>query len=229
MRDQAETLERRTTTDVVFDQLHEEIVSLKLLPGTKLSEADVARRFGVSRQPVRDAFSRLDNLDLLLIRPQRATEIRGFSIERINHTRFIRLSVEMEVIRRACLVWDESRAAILDDNLERQRKALEGSDASDPTIFHSLDTEFHQHIFDLSGCSHAIETIQECRQKIDRLCVLSLGRQSEAATLIEDHQAVADALKKGSIEQATDATRLHLSRLDATIADIHESHSEYFD
>ena len=37
---------------VVFDQLHDEIVSLKLLPGTKLSEVDVARRFGVSRQPV---------------------------------------------------------------------------------------------------------------------------------------------------------------------------------
>jgi len=229
MQDQAETLERRTTTDVVFDQLHEEIVSLKLLPGTKLSEADVARRFGVSRQPVRDAFSRLGNLDLLLIRPQRATEIRGFSIERINHTRFIRLSVEMEVIRCACLVWDESRAAVLDENLKQQRKALEGSGSSDPGIFHSLDTEFHQHIFDLAGCSYAIETIQECRQKIDRLCVLSLGRQNEATTLIEDHQAVADALKERSVEKATEATRVHLSRLDATISEIHESHSEYFD
>lgn len=229
MQDQAEAIERRTTTDVVFDELHEEIVSLKLLPGTKISEAEVARRFGVSRQPVRDAFSRLENLDLLLIRPQRATEIRGFSIQRINHTRFIRLSVEMEVIRCACLVWDDSRAAVLDENLQQQRKAVAGNGSSDPAIFHTLDTEFHQHIFDLAGCSYAIETIQECRQKIDRLCVLSLGRQSEAATLIEDHQAVADALKEGSIEKASAATRLHLSRLDATIADIQESHAEYFD
>ena len=83
----ADVLERRTTTDEVFDRLHEEIVTLELLPGTKLSEVEVARRFGVSRQPVRDAFNRLSNLDLLLIRPQKATEVRGFSIERIARAR----------------------------------------------------------------------------------------------------------------------------------------------
>lgn len=226
MRLLADEIERRTTTDLVFDQLHKEIVSLELLPGTKLSEADVARRFGVSRQPVRDAFSRLDNLDLLLIRPQRATEVRGFSIERISHARFVRLSVELEVIRCACLAWDESRAAILDKNLLQQRQAI---DSDDPGVFHRLDAEFHRHIFDLAGCAHAIGTINDCRQKIDRLCVLSLGRQSEAALLVEDHQAVADALRDGSIEKATNATRQHLSRLDATIADIHKTHSEYFD
>lgn len=226
MQNQPDPFERRTTTDVVFEQLHKEIVSLELLPRTKLSEADVARRFGVSRQPVRDAFSRLDNLDLLLIRPQRATEIRGFSIERISHARFVRLSVEMEVIRCACQVWDESRAAILDDNLAQQRKAIASDDQES---FHELDSAFHEQLFELAGCAHATETIKECRQKIDRLCVLSLGRQSEAAMLVEDHQAVADALRARSVEDATSATRLHLSRLDATIADIHESHSEYFD
>ncbi len=101
MLELAELHERRTTTDVVFDQLFEEITSLKLLPGTKLSEADVARRFGVSRQPIRDAFNRLCNLELLVIRPQKATKVRGFSMPHIAHARFIRLAVELEVIRRA--------------------------------------------------------------------------------------------------------------------------------
>ena len=96
MQELAGVFERRTTTDVVFDQLHEEIVSLEVLPGTKLSEADVARRFGVSRQPVRDAFARLENLDLLLIRPQKATEVRGFSMQRIAHARIVRLAVELD-------------------------------------------------------------------------------------------------------------------------------------
>jgi len=226
MRQLADEIERRTTTDVVFEQLHKEIVSLELLPRTKLSEAEVARRFGVSRQPVRDAFSRLDNLDLLLIRPQRATEVRGFSIEQIHHARFVRLSVELEVIRCACLIWDESRTAILSENLEQQRQAVESSDSE---TFHQLDAAFHQHIFDLAGCAHAIGTIKTCRQKIDRLCVLSLGRRSEAAMLIEDHQNVADALRTRSVEKARIATRRHLSRLDTTIADIHRMHAEYFD
>ena len=48
--------ERRTAVDDIFDYLHDEILSLRLRPGDKISEADIAAQFGVSRQPVRDAF-----------------------------------------------------------------------------------------------------------------------------------------------------------------------------
>ena len=71
--------DRRTTVDEIFDHLFDEISSLRLRPGDRISEADIAAQFGVSRQPVRDAFTRLANLDLLLIRPQRATEVKRFS------------------------------------------------------------------------------------------------------------------------------------------------------
>jgi DNA-binding GntR family transcriptional regulator len=53
-----------------------------VLPGTKLSETEVARRFGVSRQPLRSAFRKLANEELLFFRPQKAAVVRGFSMER---------------------------------------------------------------------------------------------------------------------------------------------------
>ncbi|MDU8928301.1 GntR family transcriptional regulator [Alisedimentitalea sp. MJ-SS2] len=226
MQEATEIFERRTTADVVFDALRSDIVSLNLLPGTKLSEVDVARRFGVSRQPVRDAFSRLANLDLILIRPQKATEVRGFSMERIAHARFVRLSVELEVIRRACTVWDQPRSAVLAQNIEGQRQAIDtGNDAQ----FHALDYEFHKHICYLAGYPLAFETIEECKQKVDRLCVLSLGREREVETLWQDHCGVADALTRGAAEEATTVARRHLGRLDDTIDEIHQKHSEYFE
>ena len=70
---------RKTSSDHVFDALFDRIVSLDLLPGSKISEAEIAKSFGVSRQPVREAFMRLADLNLLLIRPQRATVVRPFS------------------------------------------------------------------------------------------------------------------------------------------------------
>lgn len=222
----ADSFERRTAADVVFDQLHHEIVSLKLLPGTKLSEAEVARRFGVSRQPVRDAFSRLDNLDLLLIRPQKATEVRGFSMHRIAHARFVRLAVELEVIRHACSVWDDARADVLERNLNQQQQAI---DSDQTQKFHALDYQFHKLICELGGCAFAFATIEECKQKIDRLCVLSFGRERELASLLEDHRELACALKTGSADAATTIARRHLRRLDDTIADIHLAHAEYFE
>lgn len=226
MNELTDLFERRTTTDVVFDEIHDEIVSLKVLPGTKLSETDVARRFGVSRQPVRDAFARLENLDLLRIRPQKATEVRGFSMQRISHARFVRMAVELEVIRHACSIWDEKRVETLQKNLDQQQQSIE-ADQSDR--FHVLDYEFHKSICELSGHPMAFETIEECKQKVDRLCILSLGRENESAVILEDHQELAHALKTGSADAAVAVARRHLARLDDTIADIHAAHPEYFE
>lgn len=226
MQEKEEVFERRTTADLVFDQLYEDIASLKVLPGSKLSEAEIARRFGVSRQPVRDAFNRLGNLDLLLIRPQRATEVRGFSMDRVQHARFVRLAVELEVVHRASAIWDDTRASILDASLDQQQQVI---DAGHPEKFHDLDYAFHKKICELGGYPLAFETIQECKQKIDRLCLLSLGRASEAALLLEDHRALAKALRSNSAEQATAMVRQHLGRLDDTITDIHTKHSSYFE
>ena len=195
MQEIADVFERRTTTDIVFDRLREEIASLKLLPGTKLSEVAVARRFGVSRQPVRDAFNRLCNLDLLLTRPQKATEVRGFSLQRIAHARFVRLAIELEVVRRACQVWNDSSAEALARNLDRQRQAI---DAGDTEQFHTLDYRFHRLICECSGWPMAFETINECKQKVDRLCMLSFDRKNELTDLLKEHEELADALRNGS-------------------------------
>jgi len=226
MLDVAELYERRTATDVVFEQLYEEIASLKLLPGTKLSEADVAKRFGVSRQPIRDAFNRLDNLDLIVIRPQKATKVRGFSMQHIAHARFVRLAVELEVVRRACSVWDKAGAEALEQSLQQQRLAVSDDD---PEVLHDLDYRFHKIICDRGGSPMAFETIQECKRKVDRLCTLSHSRKNELNAIYDDHQAMANALKTGDSEAAAAATRRHLNRLDDTITEIHQSHPEYFE
>lgn len=225
MQEITKLFERRTTADVVFEQLQKEIASLELLPGTKLSEAEVARRFGVSRQPVREAFSRLGNQELLLVRPQKATVVRGFSLQRVAHARFVRLAVELEVIQQACTIWDASRTETLQHNLQQQQQVLD----EEPDQFHTLDFQFHKLICELGGCPLAVEAIAECRQKIDRLCTLSLARQSEAATLLDDHKKLARALKAKSAERATAIVRQHLSRLDSTIKEIHVTHSNYFE
>ncbi len=216
----------RTTTEAVFAQLHEEIVTLKLLPGSKISEAEVAARLGVSRQPVRDAFNRLANQDLLSIRPQRATIVCGFSQQKIANARFVRLAVELEVIRQASAVWDEARAAALDENVTQQSAAIEAGEIS---RFHALDYEFHKLIFTLGGHPLAFETIMQCKQQVDRLCVLSLAKSEEAAAVLADHRDIAHALAHSTPETVETLVRRHLSRLDSVIADIQNKHSEYFE
>ncbi|WP_299145234.1 GntR family transcriptional regulator [uncultured Tateyamaria sp.] len=221
-----EDIVRRTTTDAVYEKLHDEIVSLEILPGTKLSETEVARRFGVSRQPVRNAFTRLGTDELLVIRPQKATEVRGFSMERIELARLVRMAVELEVVNRAIQVWDATREAKLAENLALQEQAVRDGDLP---AFHALDYDFHKLIYVLGGHPLAFEVMLECKQKVDRLCLLSLEKGSEAEAILAEHREIAAGMASGRLEQAQSSMRKHLSRLDETIAFIHETHPNYFE
>jgi DNA-binding GntR family transcriptional regulator len=227
MQDRIDITDRPTLGSRVFEQLYQDIVSLKLLPGTKLSEVEVARKFGVSPQPVRDAFHRLSSIDLLLVQPQRASKVRGFSLSRIEDARFIRLSVELEVSRRACEIWDRSRAATLQKNLEKQKRCVE---AVNPDGMQTLDYEFHRLICELGGCPRAFAIIKQQKQKMDRLCVLEYDhRIKELESIMSDHQSIAQALKMNSVDGVLAAARKHLDGLDETIKFIHATHSEYFE
>lgn len=221
-----QTRDRRTSVDVVFDYLRDEISALRLRPGDKISEAEIAAKFGVSRQPVRDAFSRLENLDLLLIRPQRATEVRRFSAREITKSRFVRAAVEAEVLRRAAERCDAVGVAELQANLLLQAAQAEVGDYEKFTV---LDYEFHNILCNIAGTDYAFEVIKQLKSNVDRLCLLSLAKENRIGQLIEDHKLIAHCVGNNDVQGAADAGMLHLSRLDATIAAILDAHAEYFD
>lgn len=217
---------RRTSVDDVFDTLYQEILSLRLRPGDKISEAEIAARFGVSRQPVRDAFSRLANLDLLLIRPQRATEVKRFSLREIEKARFVRMAIEVEVLRRASALCDAADAAELDASLARQSSAVDGMEAA---LFGQLDYAFHRILCRIAGVDFAAEVMESEKAKVDRLCRLSLTEAERMPVLLEDHRAIAKAVIGGDAEAAAAAAALHLTRLDETIRWVAATNAGYFE
>jgi DNA-binding GntR family transcriptional regulator len=220
------TNDRRAAVDKIFDHLFFEINTLRLLPGDRISEADVAAQFGVSRQPVRDAFARLANLDLLQIRPQRATEVKRFSSREIEKSRFVRASVESEVLRRAAHNIDAAGKNAIDGCLDRQRATIAKADLQE---FGALDYEFHGRLCDVAGVDFAFEVISVEKAKVDRLCMLGLAKENRMPQLLADHEAIAAAVAAGDAERAVEAGMLHLTRLDATIEAIQRTSAKYFE
>ncbi|WP_415919593.1 GntR family transcriptional regulator [Tateyamaria sp. SN6-1] len=216
---------RRTSVDDIYAYLYDEIASLRLRPGDKISEADIATKFGVSRQPVRDAFSRLATQDLLLIRPQRATEVKRFSMREIVKSRFVRLAVEKEVLARAAARCGDMDAAELDAALLLQDAAMQ---ARDIERFNALDYEFHQLLCRIAQAEFAFDVIMAEKSKVDRLCTLSLSKGDRVPELVEDHRAIATAVRNHDAAAAIAAGVHHLSRLDETIDQISQSNANYF-
>ncbi len=221
------SVERRTTVDLVFDHLYDEIVSMRLLPGAKISEAEIAGLFSVSRQPVRDAFNRLEHLDLLLIRPQKATEVKRFSVMAITKARFVRAAMEAEVLRRAARLCDKKSAEAIEKQIAEQSAAVQENDYA---AFRLLDYNFHESLCHTAQTDFAFDVISENKAKVDRLCVLGLtAREEELDQLLDDHINIAKMVASNNAEGAVDAGMVHLSRLDATIEAIKNEHAEYFD
>jgi len=218
--------ERRTSVDDVYDYLQEQIVTLQLRPGDRISEAEIASQFGVSRQPVRDAFSRLANMDLLLIRPQRATEVRRFSMRAVKKARFVRAAIEKEVLERAASLCDAAGAALLDDVMARQEASLVSGTYED---FGRLDYEFHQILCNIARADFAFEVILEEKAKVDRLCKLGVDKEQRLPDLVADHHAMADAVKAHDAPTAIAAGMRHLSRLDETIERIRATNDNFFE
>ncbi|MEO0484886.1 MAG: GntR family transcriptional regulator [Pseudomonadota bacterium] len=220
------TLERTTSSDVVFDALFGQITRLELLPGTKISETDVAKTFGFSRQPVREAFTRLANLNLLLVRPQRATVVRPFSQRLIANARFVRAAVELEVVRTAAHARDKAIDAALKSNLREQGHAMAAEDVS---RFHELDYEFHKLLCASAKQEFAFDIIAENKAQVDRLCMLALTSKEAMQVLYDDHQDLLRALFGGDAGTADSVLRTHLDRLTPTIEAIYATHNAYFD
>jgi len=217
---------RRTAADEILDQLQADIVSLRLPPGTKVSESEIAKQNGVSRQPVREAFIQLNNMGLLEVRPQKATLVRKISIQGILNARFIRTAVEVEVIRKACGSATKKDFEQFDGNLKDQKRAARQNDASE---FHSLDYQFHRLICVAADSEFAFATIAENKAQVDRLCMICLTDKKSMRELIDDHSHIFEALKQRNISAMVELTRSHLSRLDSTLKTACEEHGDLFE
>jgi len=217
---------RLTATEEVFRKLKADIISLRLKPGSKISEVEVAKTCDVSRQPVREAFMRLGELNLLEIRPQRATRVRKISHQDLCNTRFIRAAVEVEVVRVACKVATPESLELIAENLKQQQAAV---DAGDTESLKSLDYQFHGLICHAADCAHAFKIISENKAHTERACTLELANAQGMQEVLEGHTGIFDAISDRDEETAVVRTRVHLRHLDATLSTASKNYPDFFE
>lgn len=214
-----------SATDLAFDTLLKAIVSLKLPPGSKVSELEIATQLEMSRQPVRDAFFRLSKLGLILIRPQRATLIAKISQRAVADAVFIRTAVEVECLRALGAGLAPSDVSQLRGIIHDQREV---KDLDDREPFHRHDDRFHAALCLLAGQARAWDLIQEQKAHMDRVRFLTLVTDRRLGVLTE-HDAILDSLASGDLVAAEANLRRHLGDILSVLPKLRRTHSEFFD
>jgi DNA-binding GntR family transcriptional regulator len=206
--------------------LRRAIVAMDLPPGTRLSEQEIAERYGVSRQPVREALIALAKTRLVEIVPQRGTMVVKISTAKMMEARFVREAIEVAVARRACESFDGQSRQRIDDLLDLQQKAAERDDHD---TFQRYDEMFHDTLARGAGCPLAWEAVQDIKAHMDRVCHLTLPGCNAMLPLVQQHQAIIAAVDARDADAAGEAMRDHLTEILRALPRIEAENPDLFE
>ena len=213
-----------TRTDLVYAEIRQAIVQLTLRPGDRLSEAEVARRLGVSRQPVREAFIKLSQADLVAVLPQRGTLVRLISTEDVESAHFVREAIEVAAARKAAQRAEAADIAALREIIGAQAR----TPREDHAAFMRHDEAFHEAIARIAGTSRAWRVLEGLKAQLDRVRFLAIDEITSADAIIAEHHAIADALEARSPQRAEDAMRAHMAEILVALPGLAATHPDLF-
>jgi DNA-binding GntR family transcriptional regulator len=208
----------------ILEILRSRILSMSLPPTTVLSRISLQSEFNVSQTPVRDALIRLEEEGLVEVYPQYATVVSRIDIRNAIEAHFLRLSIELEAVRRLTLDSPDETAASLEAVLVRQKHVMSPETYD---LFDSLDKDFHRVLYERADILGLWSTVRRQGVHIDRLRMLNLPMPGKLEQIIVDHQSVVDAVRSGDAETAVVALRKHLSGTLSIIDLICEQYPDY--
>lgn len=215
--------QRISVVDQLYAALRAAIIDNALSPGTRISEAEVAQQYGISRQPVREAFITLANEGLLEVRPQRGTFVAKISLSDVMDARFVREAVEADIVKLLAQTPDAALVADLRAQLVRQQDLVGGS-ARD---FMEADEIFHRTLAEGAGKGKAWRTVVEMKAQMDRVRFLS-SMKFPVDRLIDQHREVVEGIATGDVARAERSMRLHLQGILTDLPLIKQERPEYF-
>lgn len=206
--------------------LRRAVVTMRIKPGEMLSEQEIATQLGISRQPVREAFIKLQGAGLVRILPQRGTLVVKISPVAVEDARFIREAIECAVAREAAQRAPNPILLRLSEVLGQQRRAVRAKDAE---AFFSLDEDFHRLLAEGAGRPSAWNIIEDVKPQMDRVRFLSVTGAAPMKLLIDQHRAILNAVKEHNPEAAEAAMRTHLNEILRSLPHLSEQHPDLFE
>lgn len=205
-----EPVQHVMTSSRIFEALRQDIIQLQMLPGCSLSEWEIARKFNVSRQPVREAFIKLGEVGLVEIKPRRGTFVRLISMREVDNVRFLREAIEVAVVRIAAEKATKKDIKALKEVLAEHR-VLADKDDYFGLLLH--DETFHRVVARIAKREDAWSVINSLKAQIDRARFLTLPDIESIRVIIEQHELVVQAIEKNDPDAAEEAMRRHLHEI----------------
>lgn len=182
----------------VYEGVKDAIVSGALRPGDIINEAQLAKDYGISRTPVREALCLLSFQGLLQPLPRTGYIVSPLTVRDIQEAYHLRLLLEVEAIGLAV-------ERITEEEIRQLERLADGRTGPEMRI---VNREFHSLIADASGSGRLARLIRQLLDEMDRM--LYLDPHISAPTGPYEHTDMVDALRRRDKKTAQQAMRRHI-------------------
>ena len=208
----------KTTSCDIYTELFESIISGKLLGDTRLKEVELAKRFDVSRTPIREALRQLEQDGLVRILPAQGATIIPFTADDAEDVYDIRMMLELLAVDIAGSNLKLQKLTELRDHISTENKQNVQKQTQ-------LDTDLHQYLINATGRRYLIAMYERTNRLMQHIRSLGFRNPETLARATTEHIEMIDAMLIRDIPAAKTIIRHHIQNSKTFILSLMHHHN----
>jgi DNA-binding GntR family transcriptional regulator len=192
-----------------YEAIRKSILSGDWKIGEIYNEKAIAADLGISRTPVREALLELASQGLIIFLPRRGLMVNRFTRCDVDEIFELRKAIELAAVVKITKASPPFDLFEIEESLLLQKKTAKQKDY---TAFMEADRSFHTYFSKLTNNRRLIGILENLRDMIHLMGTKALSLEGRALAVIEEHQAIFEAVKKGNVEEARRAMEIHLEK-----------------
>lgn len=207
----SKSADQGTIADRTYEQLKNDIVNGVLAQGSKIVEEDLARQYGISRGPLREAIHRLKGSNLIVSIPHAGSRVVTLTQQMMSEIYEVRESLEGMSARLAAEKISESQIKGLWQLLGEHEKSIEKTDGKN-YVQNEGNFDFHFRIAEASCNQWLLDHLYIELYQLVRMCRRQSAQTPERpAKALREHRQILEAISQHDAELAEILMRRHIS------------------
>ncbi|MFD2237632.1 GntR family transcriptional regulator [Aureimonas populi] len=208
---------KKQAKDLVYDYVHNGILSGEMKSGQFLEEKVISDAVGVSRTPVREAFHLLQNNRLISLLPRHGAQVRAITGHELMEVYESRRLIEGYAAQRIC----DEKYPLPPELRALQRQIEETTRTRDFVRRSIIDQEFHRTIVSTMRNNTLAELYASLQVRQQRVAVAAMLANPERAPRIDsEHDRLLDALERHDAVTARAVIDEHLRPYSDVLANL---------
>ena len=193
------TIEKKISPQEIYESLKAMITALEIIPGTRVTETQLADFFSVSRTPIRAALQRLEAESLLTVKPKQGCFIRNIDMLQISHYYDVRVVLENMVLDTIHEAGRKSELEKLASQWSPETLAF-GVELTE--ALKEAEEDFHLQLARISGNSALYGYIADISDHIRAVRRLGWPDSQSITDTYKEHHLICKLLLAGKLEKA---------------------------